>query len=445
MSTAIDGDPVNGHVGVSRGVKEKSSGSERTRFVVCHKEHESLRELHGLGVFAPFVVDKEVRQQLEIDDLKGEKTGDFKWGEIDVLVGREYDDLKGRAAYERLEIFRGRGSWPKLVYDLLRREEPDEIVDASGVVRPAERLQVNQLVVAVEAAFNKLDRVLGVVEEPLATAIAAKGRAPAGAGEILKSFGPPKLKLAGGLSLADSGKFKMSKPARVDGSRTGAFIVSTLERIEQAVQLVEKTTKRVVTNRTFGLGPPSSRRPTLMHLGPKQAGDVFGPKQAGDVFGPKQAGDVFGPKQAGDVFGPKQAGDVFGPMGSETGAVLALLSSDAQVAGSAVSILFTQVAFALSQLEQAGATIEFAAAQFLFTPAYVKMLSAEEFKESVQLRFSREFGIMKEVSLQARRNIRRILAHPVYGLGPGPEGLGQEERDELAVAAGLSRRNLLLL
>jgi hypothetical protein len=222
--------------------------------------------------------------------------------------------------------------------------------------------------------------------------------------------------------------------------------VATLARIERSVQLVEKTCKRVVTNRTFGLGPPSSRASTLLHLGPKEAGDVLGPegpKEAGDVLGrpegPKEAGDVLGPE------GPKEAGDVLGPLGSEKGAVLAFLSADAQAAGLAVSTLFTQVALALLRLERAVAATEAAAAQFLFEPAYGALLSPADYERAVTDRFKRTFGVLKEASLQARRRIRRILAHPLYGLGPGPEGLGQEERDELAAAAGLSRRTLRLL
>src|SRR4029453_6183196 len=199
------------------------------------------------------------------------------------------------------------------------------------------------------------------------------------------------------------------------------------------------------TNRTFGLGPPGSKAPSLMHLGPKPAGEVLGPKPAGDGFGRRTAGEVLGPKPAGEVLGPKPAGEVLGPLGSETGAILASLSSDAQMAGLAVSTLLTQIAFALAHLERAAAAIESAAAEFLFAPMYGALLPESDYKAAVRLRFAEEFGVMKEVSLQARRSIRRILAHPLYGLGPGPEGLEQEDRDELATAAGLSRRNLRLL
>jgi Clostripain family len=438
LAKAIDGTGLIGNDGKPEAADRKPEGEESARLVVHHKSHQDLDALHGVGVFAPFVVDKDVRKRLEIDGGT-ERASDHR-------KKRESEDREGRRAYEALKIFagnEGRGrTWPKLVYERLSREEPDEIVDATGVVRPAERQHVNQLLVAIEGAFNRLDRVLRVVEAPLAKAVAAKARDSAGCLELLASFGPPRLKLAGGLSLADPKKFKLSETAAADGSQTGASIVSTLARIEKSVQLVEKTCKRVVTNRTFGLGPPSSQAPTLLHLGSKAAGGVLG--APGD---PKEAGEVLGdPKEAGEVLGdPKEAGEVLGPLGSEKGAVLALLSSDALAAGLAVGTLFSQVALALLRLEHAAAAIESAAAQFLFEPAYGSMLSAEEHKRTVRERFERMFGVMKEVSLQARRSIRRILAHPLYGLGPGPEGLGQEERNELAVAAGLNRRNLRLL
>ena len=418
----------------SRTGKRESDAPTRPRLIVDHKEHPDLEGLHGIGVFAPFVVDREFRQQLEIDDLKK----------------NEAADLDGRRRYEGLNIFatahgRTTSGWPKLVYETLRPEEPDEIVDATGVVLPVERRQVNQLLLAVEAAFNRLDRVLRNAERRIVVAVIQTRGDGRSAENILRSFGPPNLKLAGDLSLEDPERFKVSRQKGTPSAQAGAFIVPTLAKIENALQLVEKTIKRVVTNRTFGLGPPDSRTPGLMHLGPKPAGDLLGPKPAGDLLGPKPAGDLLGPKPAGDLLGPKPAGDLLGPLGSETGALLALLTSDAQVSGLAVGTLVAQVALALVRLEQATAHIEQTAGQFLFSPAYGASLSVDDYSRSVEIRFAKAFDIMKEATLQARRTLRRVLAHPVYGLGPGPEGLEQAEREELAAAAGLNHRNLLLL
>jgi hypothetical protein len=55
------------------------------------------------------------------------------------------------------------------------------------------------------------------------------------------------------------------------------------------------------------------------------------------------------------------------------------------------------------------------------------------------------FGILRERATSARRIIRKVVANPAYGLGPTPAAFDRDERDELANAAGLSARNLLLL
>lgn len=387
-----------------------------------------LEDLHGVGVFAPFVVDRTLLKELELDDKDGRK------------------------AYEKLRIFSGDNTWVSLVYDRLRLDEPDEIVDNTGVVRPRERVQVNQLAIAVEAAFNKLDRLLDAAERRVVAELSA------GPPDVAMLFGPPRLKLCD-LSKSDRQNHAAVEtaeaPDKVSPSPTSAAatgdrdwrgrdpvpIVSWLSRIEQALQAAEKTTRRVVTNGTFGLGPPGSSLST----GPKSAGDVFGPKSAGDVFGPKSAGDVFGPKSAGDVFGPKSAGDVFGApgLGGETGQLLAFLASDSQISVLPVSTLFRHVAVALVQLEQAVSLVERVVLELL--PPAQRRLSPPDYRQIVSERCGKAFAIAKETTLQARRTIRGALAHPIYGLGPGPEKMGHAQRDAIASAAGLSRRNLVLL
>ena len=47
--------------------------------------------------------------------------------------------------------------------------------------------------------------------------------------------------------------------------------------------------------------------------------------------------------------------------------------------------------------------------------------------------------------MQARRTVRRVLADPVYGFGPGPKGFGIEERQEMARAGGIATGRLKLL
>ena len=52
---------------------------------------------------------------------------------------------------------------------------------------------------------------------------------------------------------------------------------------------------------------------------------------------------------------------------------------------------------------------------------------------------------LEEASLTARRTVVRVMRHPTYGLGPGPDQLTADDRRELAVAGGLSSEMLRLL
>ncbi len=292
-------------------------------FVAYHRSDPDLEGMNGVGIFAPFVVDKSFVKELELDE-------------------------DGREAYTGLRIFdKGKKTnWVSLVYDRLRFDDDDldEIVDASGVVRPAQRIQVNQMVRAVDAAFNKLERVLRKTEATVIAELNRKKLDKLPVSPALNTFGPPKLKLAGDISLLNPDDLNKRglKPGAPEESQSDP-VVEALAKIESAVQLAEKTTRRVITNRTFGLGPPSSRADGIqlpIHLGPKPAGGELGPKPAGGELGPKPAGGELGPKPAGGELGPKPAG---GELGSETGAYFASLSSDPQVAGLAVCTLIGAV------------------------------------------------------------------------------------------------------
>jgi hypothetical protein len=55
------------------------------------------------------------------------------------------------------------------------------------------------------------------------------------------------------------------------------------------------------------------------------------------------------------------------------------------------------------------------------------------------------FRALQDASTTARRTIRRVLVHPVYGLGPGEVDLPTDLREEFASRGGLDRANLALL
>ena len=55
------------------------------------------------------------------------------------------------------------------------------------------------------------------------------------------------------------------------------------------------------------------------------------------------------------------------------------------------------------------------------------------------------FRTLEEVSAAARRTIRRVLSHPVYGLGPGDGDVPADLRQEFASRGGLDRTRFTLL
>ena len=392
-------------IGTAVPSKGKTKGNAPS-LVLEHDEHPDLRPLGGIGVFAPFVVDGAARKQL---DLASKKAGDL------------YRDLQ-IFAYDKDK------SWPNLVNNTLRREEPDEIVSATGVVQAAERVQVNQMVGAIDAAFNTFDRILNSMQGPLVKILGLK---PTRSGGPVP-FGPPRLQLAGDLSLRaqQRGKPRVTVPEDV----VGAF-----ERIERALRLVERTVKSVMTNSAFGLGPPV-----------KSEGPMGPPVKSEGPMGPpvKSEGPMGPPVKSEGPMGPPVKSE--GPMGSDEmgaawGAMTAFLSSDTQVGMLSVAVLFRALAAVLSNLEAAVSNIELAAAECQLQAGFGSALSPTEYQEAMEQRFARLFAVAAEASLQARRTVRQVMAHPVYGLGRGPEDFGQSQRDQLAASGGLSRRQLVLL
>lgn len=383
--------------------------------VLMNCSNPDLGPLGGVGIFAPFVVDKSMRTLLELESDTGRKL------------------------YESLAIFEDtEKSWSGLVYNTLRRDEPDEIVNASGVVQRADRKLVNQMVSAVDAAFNILDRVLKSSQLTLMKMLDKKvkdGRQKNGA-----PLGLPRLRLLGDLALQPPGKGR--RPARVPKN-----IVSEFERIERGVGLVETTVKSVMTNGSFGLGPPVKSGFGL----PDVKGQGFGlPDVKGQGFGlPDVKGQGFGlPDVKGQGFGlPDVKGQGFGPddLSSKVGALSAFLSSDAQVAMLTVTVMLRAIVNSLRNLEQAVANIELAATESQLERDFGSVLDDGEYRDAMNQQLTRLFDIAKEAALQARRTARDVMGHPVYGLGSGPDDFGQSERNELAISVGFSRRQLALL
>jgi hypothetical protein len=405
--------------------------------VVDHKEHPDLAPLGGIGVFATFVVDGAARKQLELAAPEAQKL----YRELQIFSKDYHADKR----------------WPVLVDDTLRRDEPDEIVSATGVVEVADRVQVNQLVGAIDAAFNNLDRILTSIEALLVPILALKPERPKkqrGKEQRSRSvpskdlpFGPPYLKLARDLSLQSQ---KSGKPALLVSKN----IVLAFARVEAALSVVERTVKNVMTNSSFGLGPPVKSdvgalgpKSDIGALGPKSDIGALGPKSDIGALGPKSDIGALGPKSDIGALGPKSDIGALGPadVGALWGAMTAFLSSDTQVAMLSLRVLYCALATVLVDVEVAISNLELSAAQCQLEPGFADALSDEQYKSAMEQRFARLFAVAGEAALIARRTTRTIMSHPVYGLGPGPDGFGQAQRDQLAATSGLSRSQLALL
>jgi hypothetical protein len=189
-----------------------AKGAAADDLVIYEDRNGDLGSLGGVGVFAPFVIDSAARQLLQIESPRD------------------------RESYKELKIFADAPEWPDLVYDTLEIVEADEVVDATGIVRPVDRSLVNQLVAAVDAAFNTLDRTIAAIQPRLKAVLTVKPDAAAlGVGA---PFGPPSLRLAGDLTLQPRHK------GRPD-ARMSSEIVELLQRLERAASLAENTVKRV--------------------------------------------------------------------------------------------------------------------------------------------------------------------------------------------------------
>jgi hypothetical protein len=99
---------------------------------------------------------------------------------------------------------------------------------------------------------------------------------------------------------------------------------------------------------------------------------------------------------------------------------------------------------ALKGLELATLEVE-TTARTVLAGAEAEGLTKEEMMGAAAEEIVRSFRILEDASASSRRTVRRVLGHPLYGLGPGDTGIGLEERQTLAVNGGLDRRNLRLL
>jgi hypothetical protein len=420
----------------------------KDKLVAYHRVHPELIDLKGIGIYAPFITEQQILDRLQLAIPKpNAKDGSLQrgWGD-----------------YEKLALFKDHphepGTWPTLVYHELKRTIPAELmveIDGIGELQTGDRADVAQIIMSFEAVLNGLDRAIARARREIIEAIVPDPLAPAASMSQLRhanqstgtlappktALGPPWLRLLPPLSLqslkeADELKTQQAKV-------TSAFLVSGpggqrldvvdgavagFALIELAIGVTERVIRRGLAHVRFGLGP----------IGPNRIPTVEAGLGNGDVKPGSGNGDVKPGSGNGDVKpGSGDAGALLrsGVPGGDLRADLAILR---------VADLFRQVGDSLIALEGAAADAEATARAGLVVSPVSTPDPKDAFLATAQ-ELDQKFGVLAEASSDTRRTLRRVLAHPVYGIGPGEEPLPVDTREGLALRGGLSRRFLKLL
>lgn len=403
-------------------------------FVVRYNGAPDLDNLHGLGIFAPLVTSDDQLQRLGLAEVPQRAAASRR---IVETSRRTYELLR---IFQRHETSRGAdGLWPKLVYDVLRQDVPDsasDCVESCGASHPAQRSDVAQLVVQLHSVFNKFDRAVTLCRERWEL------------GEWRDSEPMNRSELAAKLQALELCESAIAtQPAKPLSVRGLDEIVCSLRWAENALASLEKTLRRILTNESYGLGPPKGTG----DMGPSTGLGVKDPKGTGmglDINDPKGTGmgfDINDPKgtgmgasvSSGSSIGGLESGPVsLRGLRSSLAAVLATASSSDHAGAGAVASLFGLVAESLRRLEIALEDVE--------TVLVVHAID-DVARPVSRTRVNRAFRLLDEASRSARRIIVQVMNHPLYGLGPGAAGIGPEVRHELAMAGGFSAAFLKLL
>jgi hypothetical protein len=224
---------------------------------------------------------------------------------------------------------------------------------------------------------------------------------------------------------------------KADPTLTVSEIVAHFMRVETALTRVERVTRRGLTHARFGLGLLGPN-PSGFGLDPPKSGEGLDPPKSGDGLDPPKSGDGLDPPKSGDGLDPPKSGDGL-PGGAAYGGDLRVDLGLRRVAD-----LFAEVGRAMQDLERAAGNLEHVARTALVvSPA--SATSDEVARAAAVQQIESAFLALEEASARTRRVIRRVLAHPIYGLGPGDGQLTVDTRQDLASRGGLDRRRLKLL
>ena len=456
--------------GDSESTKLKTAAETLQTFVLntLRVDHRPARnDLNGVGIYAPLVGDDTDLKRLELQPAPQMLAR--------TAIGQPAPGKNGKQFYEDLQIFAESKAWPQLVYDDLQHELSAEVMNSVASIDPSrlqDRRDVAQIVMAIGASFNKLDHLLATSERYVdreregkaVTAFKAKAMP-------ITAFGPPHLRLIqpvgpaeelallqteaelAGLRANTKKRKSVAAPSSDAPSVDVGKVVAFMRRVEAAIGNVETTVVRGLTNARFGLGPIGSSQTALgaaASLGidtPKSGFGIDTPKSGFGIDTPKSGFGIDTPKSGfgGDTpksgFGGDTPKSGFGMGGFGAG-----MSGDLRMdlALTRVVDLYRQVAEALFALEEAALSVEVTARTILSSRS-AQVMSAEDLKRASVQQTERAFRLLEDASMGARRVVRRVLAHPIYGIGPGSSDLGLEERQLLARAGGLDRRSLRLM
>jgi cysteine peptidase C11 family protein len=372
------------------------------RLLVKMAAHSSLAELGGVGIYVPFVTDEQDLKRLGLEDEP------YK-----LRVAQDPTSETSRTTYEKLALFSDahgpRGTWPALVYDDLSEPIPSELVDLIadiGVTSSADRAEIAQIVLSIESAFNKLDRVLDIAQ----TVMTERMR------HTPPTYTPNQTAKQPPLRLMPYTRGSDKAAARVQVSEP--ILLEWFRKLEDVLEEVERVTRKGLTQARFGLAPVMSPR----------GFDPDGPVKTDQGAPPRDERD----ERPGFSGGPVKT-DLGREAESTTSARSRVSDEDADV-GPAF-LLFSRAADALRRLEQAVSELEGQAGPSL----------GADILDRRALGLRRALGILCETATSARRTIRKVIANPAYGLGPGTAAFDRDDREELANRAGMSVRDLVLL
>lgn len=408
-------------------------GVGKKPFIVAHQKHAELEDLHGVGVFAPFVTDVLDLKRLE-------------------LIAPEKDDIKEYKALTLAQVRddASKPTWATLVYDTLGTGLPEEVLTStasSGAATRADRRAVSQILVTVDALFDVLDRRIEAGSRTMLGAL----RPPGTPGGVKPTPGKPTvtqfpaLQLLGYDTLQDEAKRRatLKKPAgstparvarRTRGGQANGLLgaAASFGDIEGMLGNVERAVARTLTNATYGLGPGVA--PGVAGFGGERD-DSGKPIESHGADSGKPI-ESHGRKPI-ESHGRKPI-EMHGAAGDGSDA------GDATPAG-LVTSLFAQIGGALAAVEAALGSVETATALALTPSTVESSLGVVRTAPPLGMQLERGFDLLRDASTDARRTLKTVLAHPVYGIGPGPGSITVDDRRAMARAGGFSSAGLTLL